>query len=471
MIKNRTFLIATLTTLAISFGSLPATAATPEPTPTTTNSQVTVTSDTTGKLYQSTLGSAPLLVNDSLQKNGVSSLKFINNTFVATSFFSVSYSKDGINWYKSFAPVGETFKAGNIISDANFFKSNSMTVEQIQAFMESKVNCSNGACLKDYTETTFDREANPMCQGYVGAANETSAQIIYKVSEACGVAAEVLLVTLQKEQGLITNSAPASGKFDTAMGYACPDTAACNVLYYGFYNQVYSAAKQFKRYANPVGTDQWFTWIPVGSPKKLQIHPNKACGTQTVTIENQATAGLYYYTPYAPNNAALSAMWGLGDSCSSYGNRNFWQYYNSWFNPEKDYKTFIEWNGSRYVMVDDEGGVAISTNLSSWSRLPNISLASKIDSMVMDAGKIKVVLQDKSVLETSDGTSWTASSITPPVVPVVTVPVYHTVKSGETLSKIARTYKTTVANIMKMNPKIKNSNVIYIRQKIVVAYK
>ena len=26
------------------------------------------------------------------------------------------------------------------------------------------------------------------------------------------------------------------------MGYGCPDTAACDAQYYGFFNQVYSAA-------------------------------------------------------------------------------------------------------------------------------------------------------------------------------------------------------------------------------------
>jgi uncharacterized protein with LGFP repeats len=50
-----------------------------------------------------------------------------------------------------------------------------------------------------------------------------------------------------------------------------------------------------------------------------------------VFIYNQATAGLYNYTPYQPNAAALRAGYGSGDDCSAYGNRNFYSYFTDWF--------------------------------------------------------------------------------------------------------------------------------------------
>ena len=55
------------------------------------------------------------------------------------------------------------------------------------------------------------------------------------------------------------------------------------------------------------------------------------CGGSDVYIENKATALLYIYTPYQPNEAALAAGAGEGDSCSSYGNRNFSIIYRGWF--------------------------------------------------------------------------------------------------------------------------------------------
>ena len=48
-------------------------------------------------------------------------------------------------------------------------------------------------------------------------------------------------------------------------------------------------------------------------------------------IQNQATANLYIYTPYQPNAAALNNLFGSGDGCSAYGNRNFWRLFSDWF--------------------------------------------------------------------------------------------------------------------------------------------
>jgi len=44
----------------------------------------------------------------------------------------------------------------------------------------------------------------------------------------------------------------------------------------------------------------------------------------------------------------------------------------------------------------------------------------------------------------------------------------HLVKGGDSLSKIAVQYKTTVDNLMKLNPHVKNKNIIYINQMIKV---
>lgn len=44
--------------------------------------------------------------------------------------------------------------------------------------------------------------------------------------------------------------------------------------------------------------------------------------------------------------------------------------------------------------------------------------------------------------------------------------VYYTVQKGDNLTKIAKKYGTTVDAIMKLNPNIKNPNLIYVGQKI-----
>lgn len=63
----------------------------------------------------------------------------------------------------------------------------------------------------------------------------------------------------------------------------------------------------------------------------MLYNPNAACGARSITIRNKATAVLYYFTPYQPNAAALAAGYGVGNSCSAYGNRNFFLYFTSWF--------------------------------------------------------------------------------------------------------------------------------------------
>jgi hypothetical protein len=238
---------------------------------------------------------------------------------------------------KAEALSGSEFNPGNIISDGAFYDANAMTEAQIQDFLVSQVgSCANANCLAVATVSTATRPADAMCAGsYAGAAGERTATIIYKVQKACGISAKVLLVTLQKEQGLITNRAPSSAKLDRAMGYGCPDNTAqpgwCDPAYGGLYNQIYRAAWQFKRYGNPPGTSNHFNWYPVGGVSAVRYHPNAACGSSPVLIQNKATAALYYYTPYQPNASALANLGGVGDGCASYGNRNFWVYYNNWF--------------------------------------------------------------------------------------------------------------------------------------------
>ena len=261
---------------------------------------------------------------------------------------------------------GNDFVAGDIISDAQFFDKTAMTEQEIQTFLSKKVRqCGSlNLCLSVYTQETFTREAtsvqddglDPLCESYDGAKKETAAQIIYKVQRACNISAKVLLVLLQKEQGLITNANPTADKLKIATGYACPDTAPCDTKYFGFYNQVYSAASQLKRYTEP--TSRFYNSKPVGVRSPILFHPNARCGTKSVTIMNLATHALYLYTPYTPNAAALANLTGTGDSCSSYGNSNFWEWYSYWFNAHANLSSDIVDQGAAITgdwgtLIDD----------------------------------------------------------------------------------------------------------------------
>jgi len=227
------------------------------------------------------------------------------------------------------------FNPGLIITDAEFTRSGSMSAAGIQAFLDARApGCRPGndgtPCLKSARFDTWTRPADDRCRGtYTGNANESAATVLAKVAAACGINPQVLLVMLQKEQGLVTASGASltPSRYQKAMGFGCPDTAPCDARYYGFYNQVFQAAWQLNNYAlNPTRYAH-----RAGMTNNVRFHPNAACGSSPVFIANQATASLYNYTPYQPNAAALAAGYGTGDSCSSYGNRNFWNYYTDWF--------------------------------------------------------------------------------------------------------------------------------------------
>ncbi|TFC82917.1 hypothetical protein E3T28_05060 [Cryobacterium sinapicolor] len=219
------------------------------------------------------------------------------------------------------------FEPGAIISDYNFYNADSMNENEIQSFLADRscIPRDGSPCLADYAENTISQppHGEGHCSAYPGGRNESAARIIAKVSEACLISPKVLLVLLQKEQSLLTR--PSAAGYLRATGYGCPDTADCDTQYFGFFNQVYRAAWQFRQY-----TQEPERAYKIGTVR-VAFNPDASCGATGVTIENQATANLYNYTPYQPNEAALDGPAFDGDGCSTHGNLNFWRFYNQWF--------------------------------------------------------------------------------------------------------------------------------------------
>lgn len=230
------------------------------------------------------------------------------------------------------AADGSLFDPGYIISDENFFDGAAMTGTQVQEFLDAKNQCGTASnCLAAYTQPTPSMPATRYCAAIDGWGSESAASIIARVGAACNISQRTLLVMLQKEQGLITSTSPSKYALDHALGQACPDTAPCDSAYAGFFAQVYYGSRQFQIYRWTATTGGW--GYRAGQWNDILYHPDasRGCGTKSVFIRNQATAGLYIYTPYVPNAAALSNLYGTGDGCSSYGNRNFWRLWSDWF--------------------------------------------------------------------------------------------------------------------------------------------
>lgn len=229
--------------------------------------------------------------------------------------------------------TGAAFDPGYILSDDVLSDSRSLTEAQVQAFIAERApGCaftSATTCLRAYHSALPSRPASDggecaALEGVPGGA--LASRIVFLVARACHINPKVLLVMLQKEQGLITTVSPTYRAYRVAMGYGCPDSAACETEYYGFAAQVYRAAKQLRNYLLDPGY-----WRYKVGPVAVQFSPQMACGAEVVNIRNPATAALYNYTPYQPNAAALENPRGQGDACSSYGNRNFWVFFTEWF--------------------------------------------------------------------------------------------------------------------------------------------
>ncbi len=285
------------------------------------------------------------------------------------------------------------FKAGRIIDDSVFYNPNTMTAAEIDAFIDSHtsacdtwgtqkigntrfygVQASNNTtraeymkymrnagytqyhdapfiCVRDYYENPKTHKTNFETGGKVEPGMISAGQIIYNAAHEYNVNPQVLLVMLKKESYAWGDDWPLKFEYNTVMGYGCPDNAACDQDYFGFYNQVMTAAWQLNYYREHPND---YRYRP-GRDVNIYYSPDYSCGTKSVYIENYATAGLYIYTPYTPNDAALANYPGTA-WCGSYGNRNFYMYFREWFGSTlgADLKNAKIDAGEYYITLDDD---------------------------------------------------------------------------------------------------------------------
>ena len=349
------------------------------------------------------------------------SLGFGMSALVAVFVFAVFVPANSVE-----ATDARDFNAGRIIEDNLFTNSSTMTVSDIQNFLESKVTCDSYGeetselgggtraqwmaargitppfrCITDYRENT-STGANNYGTTVNPSGSISAAQIIYNYSRDFGINPQVIIATLQKENGLITDEWPTPRQFSQAMGFGCPDNVApgapaCDPEFNSFSSQVYEAARHFRGFYN----DQSGWYIPFDTGNNfIQFNPNGSCGGSTVNIQNRATVALYSYTPYQPNTAAKNAHYGTGDGCSAYGNRNFFLYFTDWFGSPLDgnlVRTVS--SASVYLIADDmKYPVTSLSMLENFSRLGPVGYVSQsyLDSKTTGANATNLVKAEGS---------------------------------------------------------------------------
>lgn len=312
----------------------------------------------------------------------------------AMMFGGVFYGLATIHTPETEAIEPSSFNAGYLIDDSVFYNPNTMTVAEIQKLLDDKspacdmwgTGLISGrkypdgtwvpagttraqyakvmrekygntkyhdppyVCINKYYENPETHQSLYETQGVATAGMKSAAQIIYDVAQEYSINPQVLLVMIKKESLVWGDNWPLKYEYNTVMGYGCPDNAPCNEAYYGFYNQVQKAAWQFKYYREHPTS---YHYKP-NQNNNVYYHPNMACGTKQVYLENIATTSLYIYTPYTPNDAALRAYPGTGDGCSSYGNRNFYMFFREWFGNTYGSSMYID---ERHDVLGGDNGV------------------------------------------------------------------------------------------------------------------
>jgi hypothetical protein len=324
------------------------------------------------------------------------------------------------------AVTAADWKAGRIIDDGKFTNLD-MSVADIQNFLNAKVPvcdtwgtqpaseygrsdlthaqyaASRGwpappyVCLKNYHEVpktapgpgvplnSYNNGGNPP------AGSVSAAQMIYNAAQLHRISPKVLLVKLATESAgpLTTDKWPLQKQYTYAMGAYCPDSgpggsANCNTNYAGFSIQIAEAAELLRWYLDSMTQSWWQHKKPFQTNNILWNVAPSNCGGGNVYIETMGTAALYTYTPYQPNAAALNNMYGTGNGCSAYGNRNFWRVYNDWFGPSRGGVTLGKKSSSATVYLIADGhkyGIPSQAILEAWG-LNTLSVSTYPDSTI-----------------------------------------------------------------------------------------
>ena len=249
------------------------------------------------------------------------------------------------------------FDPNNIITDQEMLDAESMSISEIDAFLKSQGG---------YIATNLFTDAF--------GATLTTAQIIYNAAHnyECDtieqyrsytleqkkllcrpitINPKFLIVLLQKEQSLIEEKSPRQKQLDWAAGYAVCDSCSMDdpaiQRWKGFGKQINSAALQFADY---VENPQLYRY-KAGQTYTIS---NTGQGPSQVTPANNATAGLYNYTPHVYN-----------------GNFNFWKIWQRYFT-----RNYL--NGS-LLQASGESGVWLIENGMKRAFLTKSALTSRFD--------------------------------------------------------------------------------------------
>ncbi len=206
----------------------------------------------------------------------------------------------------------------SLVGDGDFVDVGSMSAASIQSFLQSQGGYLAGAPSSVLGDRAGGRSAAQIIYDAAHGSGEASGTLNgISITTATGtVSPKALLVTLQKEQSLVTRTDFSQNALNKAMGYGCPDSGGCDAKYNGFTNQVEWAAWQLRYNYEAAGKDAswWSSHYSTHYYNGYSRSHNWGNTYYVVTYKNRSTAALYRYTPHV-----------------GYGNYNFWRLMIDWF--------------------------------------------------------------------------------------------------------------------------------------------
>lgn len=220
-----------------------------------------------------------------------------------------------------------------VISDNVFRAWGSLSAPDIQAFLERYTGVLDTTLAPRHSDGTM----------------QPVSLLIAEVSQEFSINPKVLLVMLQKEQSLLTKTAPSQTTLDWALGFGCYDGSTPETRdpkYKGLGNQIWYAARALDAYAET-------SWTP---GQKRTVCMNCVTASPAVlnyefVAQNLATYKLYVYTPHS--HGPTSDIYG--------GNYLFWTIYWKYFDegPLADpavkpvYRFYNVKNGSHFYTASE----------------------------------------------------------------------------------------------------------------------
>jgi hypothetical protein len=162
----------------------------------------------------------------------------------------------------SLVPDGE-FSPNTVITDDNYRDVDSMSEQEVQTFLDAQTGTLGGYTAPDYA-----------------GQRKTVARMVVEAAQQWGISPKVILVTLQKEQSLLSDATPSQNALDWAMGCGKADSRTF-YEYKGFGKQIWWGAQKLDKNAGP-----WYPGI------KMTIDGTPVFPT------NSSTYSLFKYTPH-----------------------------------------------------------------------------------------------------------------------------------------------------------------------------